>query len=304
MIGTFEKIIETAENEGDRKRVVVPWASRRNMEILGKASERNFIMPLFVGKGREIEMLVKSTPLASLNHEIVDEKDSGRALFKAIQMIRGNQADILMQGNLPHQMFIDSILDREKGLLRNKLASFVSVFQLFKRDKLMLVTDTYINSFPILAEKQLILENALGLARILEVDSPKVAALASIEQVNPSIPSTLDASILSKMSQRMQFGDVIVEGPLDIDCALDKDAALRKGVNSIVTGNVDIYLTPDIEVGYPLAQLLVFIGKMQMAGILMGTSKPVILDLPFVSNENKVTEIALAALICERGKGS
>lgn len=304
MIGTFKEIIETAESEGTRKRVVVPWASRKNMEILGKASERNFMMPLFVGKGREIEMLVKSTPLASLNYEIVDEKDSGRALFKAIQMIKGNHADILMQGNMPHQMFIDSILDREKGLLRNKLASFVSVFQLLKRDKLILVTDTYINNFPTLAEKQLILENVLGLVRILKVDSPKVAVLASIEQVNPGIPSTLDASILSKMSQRMQFGDVIVEGPLDIDCALDKDAALRKGVNSIVTGNVDIYLTPDIEVGYPLAQLLVFIGKMQMAGILMGTSNPVILDLPFVSNENKVTEIALAALICERGKGS
>ncbi|MCL0074024.1 phosphate acyltransferase [Dehalococcoidia bacterium] len=304
MIGTFKKIIETAENEGDRKRVVVPWASRKNMQILSKASERNFIMPLFVGKGREIEMLVKSTPLASLNHEIIDEKDSGRAIYKAIQIIKENQADILMQGNVPHQMFIDSILDREKGLLRNKLASFVSVFQLLKRDKLILVTDTYINSFPTLAEKQLILENALGLVRIFEVDSPKVAALASIEQVNPSIPSTLDASILSKMSQRMQFGDVIVEGPLDIDCALDKDAALRKGVNSIVTGNVDIYLVPDIEVGYPLAQLLVFIGKMQMAGMLMGTSNPIILDLPFVSNENKVVEIALAALICERGKGS
>lgn len=304
MIGTFKKIIETAENEGDRKRVVVPWASRKNMQILSKASERNFIMPLFVGKGREIEMLVKSTPLASLNHEIIDEKDSGRAIYKAIQIIKENQADILMQGNVPHQMFIDSILDREKGLLRNKLASFVSVFQLLKRDKLILVTDTYINSFPTLAEKQLILENALGLVRIFEVDSPKVAALASIEQVNPSIPSTLDASILSKMSQRMQFGDVIVEGPLDIDCALDKDAALRKGVNSIVTGNVDIYLAPDIEVGYPLAQLLVFIGKMQMAGMLMGTSNPIILDLPFVSNENKVAEIALAALICERGKGS
>ena len=302
MTGTFKEIIETAEKKGARKRVVVPWASRENMRVLGKASEHNFIMPLLIGKGREVEMLVKSTPLASLDHEIIDEKDSGRALFKAIQMIRENRADILMQGDMDHQMFIDSILDGEKGLLSAKLASFVSVFQLLKRDKLILITDTYINNYPSLVEKQLILENALSLARILKVDSPKVAALASIEQVNPGIPSTLDASILSKMSQRRQFGDVIVEGPLDIDCALDKDAALRKGVNSIVTGNVDIYLTPDIEVGYPLAQLLVFIGKMQMAGILMGTSKPVILDLPFVSNENKVTEIALAALICERGK--
>jgi len=297
MIGTFKEIIETAEKKGARKRVVVPWASRENMRILGKASERNFTMPLLIGKGREVEMLVKSTPLASLDHEIIDEKDSGRALFKAIQMIRENQADILMQGDMDHQMFIDSVLDGEKGLLSAKLASFVSVFQLFKRDKLILITDTYLNNYPSLVEKQLILENALKLARILGISSPKVASLAAIEQVNPAIPSTLDAAVLAKMAERRQFGDVTIEGPLDIDCAVSEKAAARKGVSSIVTGNVDIYLTPDIETGYSLAQLLVFIGKMQMAGILLGTSKPVILDLPFVSNENKLAEIALAALI-------
>ena len=297
MMGTFKEIIETAEKEGTRKRVVIPWASRENMTILGKASERNFITPLLIGKGREVEMLVKSTPLASLNHEIIDEKDSDRALFKAIQMIRENQADILMQGDMDHQMFIDSVLDGEKGLLSAKLASFVSVFQLFKRDKLILITDTYLNNYPSLVEKQLILENALKLARILGISSPKVASLAAIEQVNPAIPSTLDAAVLAKMAERRQFGDVTIEGPLDIDCAVSEKAAARKGVSSIVTGNVDIYLTPDIEAGYSLAQLLVFIGKMQMAGVLLGTSKPVILDLPFVSNENKVADIALAALI-------
>ncbi len=297
MIGTFKEIIEAAEKKGTRKRVVVPWASRENMRILGKASELNFTVPLLIGKGREVEMLVKSTPLASLDHEIIDEKDSGRALFKAIQMIRENQADILMQGDMDHQMFIDSVLDGEKGLLSAKLASFVSVFQLFKRDKLILITDTYLNNYPSLVEKQLILENALKLARILGISSPKVASLAAIEQVNPAIPSTLDAAVLAKMAERRQFGDVTIEGPLDIDCAVSEKAAARKGVSSIVTGNVDIYLTPDIETGYSLAQLLVFIGKMQMAGILLGTSKPVILDLPFVSNENKLAEIALAALI-------
>jgi len=297
MIGTFKEIIEAAEKKGTRKRVVVPWASRENMRILGKASELNFTVPLLIGKGREVEMLVKSTPLASLDHEIIDEKDSGRALFKAIQMIRENQADILMQGDMDHQMFIDSVLDGEKGLLSAKLASFVSVFQLLKRDKLILITDTYLNNYPSLVEKQLILENALKLARILGISSPKVASLAAIEQVNPAIPSTLDAAVLAKMAERRQFGDVTIEGPLDIDCAVSEKAAARKGVSSIVTGNVDIYLTPDIEAGYSLAQLLVFIGKMQMAGVLLGTSKPVILDLPFVSNENKVAEIALAALI-------
>jgi phosphotransacetylase len=150
-------------------------------------------------------------------------------------------------------------------------------------------------------EKQWILENALRLATLLEIRRPNVAVLAAIEQVNPGIPSTLDAAILSKMADRRQFGDIVLEGPLDIDCALDRKAAARKGVHSEVTGNVDIYLAPEMDTGYSLAQLLVYIGKMQMAGVVMGTGSPVVLDLPFVSSGNKIIEIALAVLMAGQG---
>ena len=165
--------------------------------------------------------------------------------------------------------------------MNSRLMSYVSLYQLLKREKLILVTNTYMQNQPSLTDKQLILEHALRLAALLEIPRPKVAVLAAIEQVNPSIPSTLDAAILSKMADRRQFGDIVLEGPLDIDCALDQNAAARKGVHSEVTGNVDIYLTPEIDTGYLLAQLLVYIGKMQMAGALMGTSSPVVLDMPF-----------------------
>ena len=67
MTGTFKKIIERAEKGGIKKRVVVPWASKENMTILGKASQYNFIMPILVGKEREIDTIVKALPLASLN---------------------------------------------------------------------------------------------------------------------------------------------------------------------------------------------------------------------------------------------
>ena len=146
------------------------------------------------------------------------------------------------------------------------------------------------NNYPGVTEKQLILEHAIKLAGLLGIEAPKVAALAAIEQVNPSIPSTLDAAVLSKMSERKQFGRAVVEGPLDIDCALSHVAAGRKGVKSAVTGNVDIYLVPEIESGYLLAQSLVFLGKMEMAGVLMGVTKPVIVNLPFVSRENKIVK--------------
>jgi len=111
----------------------------------------------------------------------------------------------------------------------------------------------------------------------------------------------LSAAILSKMSERRQFGDAVVEGPLDIDCALSRAAAERKGVNSIVTGEVDIYLVPEIDTGFLMAEALVFFGKMKTAGVVMGTSKPVILDLAFVSREDRLARIALACLLDGEG---
>jgi len=297
MTGTFKEIIDRAHTADSPVRVVTALPDAQDVDILGKAAADNLITPLFVGNGREIEVLVKGTLLASCDFDIVDVKNAPEALATAVATAGRSDAAILTQGGIEHAAFIMAVSDRDAGLLNGKATSYVSVYQLKKKDKLILVTDTYLHNFPTFGEKQSILDNALTLARLLEYDPPKVAALASIEQVNPSIPSTLDAAILSKMSQRKQFGNAIVEGPLDIDCALDRQAAERKGVRSEVTGNADIYLVPDIDVGYLLAELLVFIGKMPCIGVVLGTTKPVILRQPFIAHENRVAEIALAVMI-------
>ena len=273
----------------------------RHLELLDAAAEAGLIMPVLVGNRENLNDLRRGTTFAASDWPIIDEPDPGQALFRAIALVKNKEADILVQGGTDHQTFIDQVSDAKAGLMNSRLMSYISLYQLLKREKLILVTDTYIQNQPSLTDKQLILEHALRVAALLDIPRPKVAVLAAIEQVNPSIPSTLDAAILSKMADRRQFGDIVLEGPLDIDCALDQKAAARKGVHSEVTGNVDIYLAPEMDTGYLLAQLLVYIGKMQMIGGVMGTSSPVVLDLPFISAPNKVIEIALAVLMAVKG---
>jgi phosphate butyryltransferase len=292
MIGAFRDILTRAKDAGEQKRAAIALPGRRHFEILAAAVQAGLITPVLVGDQKMLEGLRKGTSLAASGCRIIDEPDAC-----AIALVKNREADILLQGESDHQTFIDRVSDAKAGLMNGRLMSYVSLYELPERNKLILVTDTYIQNQPSLADKQWILENALRLAALLEIPKPKVAVLAAIEQVNPGIPSTLDAAILSKMADRRQFGDIILEGPLDIDCALDRKAAARKGVHSEVTGNVDIYLAPEMDTGYSLAQLLVYIGEMPMAGVLMGTGSPVVLDLPFVSQANKVIEIALAALM-------
>jgi phosphate butyryltransferase len=299
MIRFFKDILDAAK--GEKARRLLTLAGEPDLDIICRAAAAGFIIPWLVGDGKAIEKMIDKTPLASLEHEIVDEKDPSRALYRAISMIREGRADMLGQGNVDQNTFLNAVLDAKAGLLKSKLASYVSIFQMPKHDKLILVTDTFLNNYPTITEKQFILENALRLSGVLGIDAPKVAALAAIEQVNPGIPSTLDAAILSKMSERKQFGRAIVEGPLDIDCSLSHVAAERKGIRSVVTGNVDIYLVPEIDTGHLLAESLVFFGRMPTAGMVMGMTAPVILDVPFVSNECRVVEIALASLVAGQG---
>jgi phosphate butyryltransferase len=301
MISTFRDILTRAKEAGKGKRAAMAAPVPRQLKMLEAALQAGLITPVLVGDAKKLEDLCKGTTLAASGCRIVHEPDPAQALARAIALVKKGEADILLQGGADHQTFMDRLSDAKTGLMSGRLMSYVSLYELPERNKLILVTDTYIQNQPSLLDKQLILENALRLAALLEIQRPKVAVLAAIEQVNPGIPSTLDAAILAKMADRRQFGDIVLEGPLDIDCALDRKAAARKGVYSEVTGNVDIYLAPEMDTGYSLAQLLIYIGKMQMAGVLMGTGSPVVLDMPFVTLDNKIIEIALATLMAGQG---
>ncbi len=50
-----------------------------------------------------------------------------------------------------------------------------------------------------------IVQNAIDLALVLGIATPKVAILSAVETVNPEIQSTLDAAALCKMADRKQI---------------------------------------------------------------------------------------------------
>ena len=300
MMTNFDQIRKEAKTKGARRLVVAPVTAATDLSTLSSAMADGLVFPIVVGDGKAAASWLDREKIPAAHLEIIEEPDGGKALALAIDMVKKGAGEILMRGSMDPKRFFEAVLDREKGLLKERVASLVSVFDPPGVDRVTMATDTYVNSFPTIAEKVTITENVIRLAGVLGFASPKIAALSAIEQVNPAIPSTMDAAILSKMAERRQFGDVTLEGPLDIDCAVSRRAATRKGVHSAVTGQGDIYLMPNVEAGFLMAELSVFIGKTPMACALMGVSRPVVLNLPFVPAENRATEIDLAVLLCGR----
>ena len=217
------------------------------------------------------------------------------AVKEACRLLRNKQADILVQGDVPLKRFY-TLLETE-GFLE-KTPCFVSIFEDQVRKKLCLMADTYIHDFPNLEQKIACLNQVIELARVLGMENPRTAALSAIETINPAIPSTVEAAVLSKMSQRGQF-NALVEGPLDIDALIQQAAAELKGINSPVPGNFDIILCPDIETAYALSQAFTLIGGFPTTGILLGTHSPVIIHPEFIPSTHKVVEIAVHALRVE-----
>ena len=99
------------------------------------------------------------------------------------------------------------------GLRTGRRMSHVFRFEAPMYPKPLYITDAALNIAPTLADKADIVQNAILFAHIMGVAQPKVAILAAVETVNPSMPSTLDAAALCKMADRGQITGGVIDGP-------------------------------------------------------------------------------------------
>jgi phosphate butyryltransferase len=295
MMRNFNDILNEAGKLTEQVMVVPDPRSARVLSAVHEAKQAGFIVPVLIGDQLSINKNLSSLNIDTDGYRIIDEPDPTRALTGSIELIHQKEADILFQGDTDMKDFLQAVTNDTNGIATAQSLSYVSLFELPSQNRLILLTDTYIQEFPNLQQKMTILNNAISLANSLGIETPKVAALSLVELVNPTFISTMDAAVLSKMSERKQI-NAIVDGPLDIDCASSLERATRKGLKSPVSGEVDIYLFHDIESGYSVTELTVFLGKAQVAGALMGCAIPIILNISFETVHSLLVDIALARL--------
>jgi len=277
MVTSFKQIMELAK-EKKRKKLALPAPrSSRVSHFVEKAEKAGLIEPVIIG----VNGSGKPVP-----RDVLDEM---------IATARNGKADILFQGDASLKDFTDALTEKDAVAAGRESMSYVSLFELPAENRIFMLTDTLMQSFPDIRQKVRILENAIEFAGALGIEKPKVAALSAAEIVNFNIPSSLDAAILAQMSRRNQL-KAIIDGPLDIDCAASRERCLRKGIESKVAGEVDIYFLPDIEAGYSIAEVLTFLGGSMPAGALLGTRIPIVLNPRCESQNSLILDMALASI--------
>lgn len=299
MLRTFAEVLNKAKDYGPKKIAVASAGAEDVLMAVEAARKEGLADSILVGDKKEIIQIANKRDIEPTNYEIIDLPDKTGATRCAVELVRNKKASILMKGMIGTARLLKAILDKEIGLRTDRILSHVYTLQIKGYDRLLTMTDGAMSISPDLKQKSQIIQNAIYYAHSMGIEKPKVAVVAALELVNPDMPATIDAACLAKMSERGQIVGGIVDGPLGFDNAISKEAAKYKGVESPVSGEVDIVLVPNIESGNIFAKGLVYLANAVPAGLLLGAKAPVVLVSRSDSTQSKLYSIALGVLMSE-----
>jgi phosphate butyryltransferase len=297
MIRNFDELIEIAKQKTKMKLSVAAAQDDEVLIAVDSARKLGIVDAILVGDKEKIENIAKSASIDLSQYEIVDSKDLKESARTAVSLVSQGKADFLMKGLIGTADLLRAVLDKEIGLRGKGLLSHVMVYSVPTYHKLVFLTDGGMVTYPDLNQKVQIVNNAVQVAKSLGVSPIHVAPLCAVEVINPDMQATLDASALSKMSQRGQIKDCIIDGPLALDNAISKEAAKHKGIESPVAGEADILLVPNIETGNALGKSLTYFAQAKSAGVIMGAKCPIVLVSRADTHESKLYSIALGSLV-------
>ena len=297
MVKSFEEVLKKVKEQEMKKVAVAVAQDEPVLEAIRDAKTQGIADAILVGDEEEIKSIALKIGMKIEDFEIVNEPNVQKATLKAVELVSTGHADMVMKGLVDTATFLRAVLNKEVGLRTGKVMSHVAVFEIPGFNRLLFLTDVAFNMYPELKEKVDIINNAVRVARAVGVELPKVAPVCAVEVVNPNMQATIDASLLSKMNDRGQIKNCIIDGPLSLDLAISEEACKHKGVSGPVAGKADILLLPNIEAGNIMYKTLTYSTNSKNGCILVGTSAPVVLTSRADPYETKLYSIALAALL-------
>ncbi|GAA0863362.1 bifunctional enoyl-CoA hydratase/phosphate acetyltransferase [Paraclostridium tenue] len=283
------------------EKVKLAVAAAQDEEVLCavvEAMNMNIIEPILIGKIDKIKEIAKNLNLNLNNVNMIEASTYEDCAQIAVKLVSSKKADFLMKGILDTSILLKEVLNKDYGLRTDSLLSHVMIYDIPTYHKLLILTDGGMNINPCYEHKEKIVENAIKACKPLKFEKIKVAALAAKEKVDSKMQATIDAKKLQESSENKKFGEnIILEGPLALDLAISSESARIKGINSKVSGDVDILLAPTIEVGNGIGKSLTYFAGAKSAGVVMGAKAPIVLVSRADTHESKLYSIAYGALI-------
>ncbi len=296
MFKTINDLYKITQNQKKRKLALAVAQDEHALEAVYKAAEQGIVELILVGNKEEILAIAHEKNLNISANVIINVPDKEQAVKKAVQLVASGEADILMKGNVPTAILLKAVLNKEWGLRKSKVLSHLALFEIPNYHKLLGLTDVAMNILPDFETKIHIVQNAVQFLNAIGIANPKVAPIAAVETVNPTMQASVDAALLTQMNRRGQIKKCIIDGPLAFDNAISKASAEHKGIVSEVAGDVDLLVFPNIEAGNIMYKSLTYFANARLAAVLLGAKVPIVLTSRSDSEDAKLNSILLAAL--------
>jgi len=296
----YEAFIRAAQVQPALRTAIVHPCSPEAIKAAIEARDEGLLDPVLIGPEAKIRRAAELAQVSLDGVTIISVEHSHAAAALAVEMGAAGKVAALMKGSLHTDELLAAVVDPASGLRTSRRISHVYVMDIPAYSKPLVVTDAAVNIAPSLEHKRDICQNAIDLLHLLGVAQPRVAVLAAVETVMPSMPTTLDAAALTVMAARGQITGALVDGPLAFDNAISLAAAQTKHIVSEVAGQADILLVPDLEAGNMLAKQLMYFAGADAAGLVLGARLPIILTSRSDSLRVRLASAALAKLVAER----
>lgn len=301
MLTHLDELLERARSL-PRRRVIVAGAENRSaLEAVVEAESRLPVEGVFVGDPDRLQAAARALGLPAIPEaRVIPAQTPEEAVRRAVALAR-QQGGILLKGSPDTGTFLKAVLDPQEGVRTGRVLSDVLLFEdpMHQPYRMRMITDGGVIPQPDLSQKVEIIRNAVAVARALGWERPRVAVLSATEKIHPALPSTLEAAILAKMSERGQIPECVIEGPLSLDLAISPESAAIKGVTSAVAGQADILVCPNIEVANILAKSVIYFAGRRVAHVAVGAAVPVLIPSRSDRAEAKLLSIALGMLMSD-----
>lgn len=254
------------------------------------------IEPILVGDKNKIQTILMSKGYDVLKYTIIHSESDVESAKIAVAFIKEDKADVLMKGLLETKVLLKAVVDKEFGIKNKKLLSHVALMSYPRRKKVLFATDCAMVTNPSIEDKKEIIENAISLTHALGYQMTKVGLVSSVEKPNPRIQSSVEALELKTYYDTIKKKNFIVDGPFAVDNLVSAEAAMTKSIHSIVAGDADVLVFPNIDSGNVFYKTSVFLAGAEVAGIVVGAKAPIVLTSRADSSKSKLYSILLAGV--------
>ena len=299
-ISSFAELTAHLQSVDQRKRIAVANAvDSHTLDAVQMAVDAGIVEAILIGDVAAIESphLFEEHVLSPYIH-IIDIPEVKEATLEAVRMVKSGEADILMKGLVNTDIILRAILDKEKGLLpHGNVMTYNAALEIPGYHKLVFFSDPAVIPSPDLRQRTAMIKYAIASAHKFGIEKPKVALIHATEVANPKIHYMQDYLDIMDEWRKGEFGNVIMDGPLDIFLALDSERGGIKNVATPVLGDADILIFPNFESANCFYKGISLFGGAEMGGLLQGTEKPVVMTSRSESVKSKFYSICIACIL-------